>query len=356
MKEEFQGLGESRMIPVEKLRLDAFNPRMPESLQGSDQESLAVAMEIGFEAFAVAANIARFGFFASEPLIAVEDGEVFTVVEGNRRLTALLGLTSESLRSQFATPERWHEIAKTSALNTKTLIPVVIAPSKEAVIAVIGWRHISGILPWEPYAQARYVATLVDGQGFTYEQVAELIGKRRGDVASLYRDQAIADQASRLGIDTGNLEHSFSLLQVAMSTTKIREFVGAPIGGALIPGTDPIPTGKAEELKEVLGYIYGSEELPPVITDSRQISSLGNVISEPSGLAALRDGESLDAAKQRIAEIGGDPRERLLTRLTTVKKALLAAFEDYEAFADDDEVIELFGEIIEALSEVSLNN
>jgi hypothetical protein len=351
------GLGEMRELAIDQLLLDDENPRLPPSQHGKSQEELAIVMEMGFDAFTVAENISRFGYFASEPLIAIPaaDGK-FTVVEGNRRLTALLGLTNPMIRSQFATPDRWNELAEHSRITVSSLVPVVVASNRTEVTPVIGWRHVSGILQWEPYAQARYVASLIDGHGLTFEEVARLIGKKKTEVASLYRDQAIADQATALGLDTGGLEQSFSLLQVAMSSTKIRDYVGAPLGGALIPGTAPIPVDKSEELAEVLRYIYGNGEDQPVITDSRQISSLGNVIAEPVGLEALRDGETLEAAKQKIADGGIDPRERLLKRLRTVRNALVAAFEDYADYADDDEVIELFGEILENLSEVDAGN
>lgn len=351
------GLGDLMQLPISALRLDGQNPRLPPSHHGMDQEELAVTMEMAFDAFTVAENISRFGYFASEPLIAVPVGDgTFCVVEGNRRLTALLGLTDPSIRSQFATPDRWTVLASNSSLDGSTLVPVVVAPDRQTVTPVIGWRHVSGILQWEPFAQARYVASLIDGQNLSYEEVAHLIGKKKTDVASLYRDQAIADQAVSMGIDTGSLEQAFSLLTVAMTSPKIREFVGAPLGGSYEPGTQPIPVSKRDALEEVLGYIFGNGGEEPRITDSRQISALGNVIAEPAGLRALRDGETLDQAKQRIADNGVDPRERLLKRLRAARNSLVAAFEDYSEFAADDEVIELFGEILETLSDVESGN
>ena len=53
----------------------------------------------------------------------------------------------------------------------------------------------------------------------TFAEVAEMIGIDRTKVGNLYRDQAIANQAKALGIETGNVERSFSLLTVAMGTT-----------------------------------------------------------------------------------------------------------------------------------------
>ena len=349
-----QGLGDARLIALGDLLLDDMNPRLPPSQQGLPQVDLAVVLEMGFDAFTVAESIARFGFFSSEPLIAIPanaDGK-YVVVEGNRRLTALLGLTRADIRSEFATPERWEDLAEENSVTSESKVPVVVATSREACTPVIGYRHISGILQWSPFAQARYVAVLIDNEHRSYAEVAQLIGKDKSSVSALYRDQAIADQAIRLGIDTGGLESAFSLLQVAMSSTKIREFVGAPLGAQTVPGVDPIPEGNRDELAEVLGYVFGSGERGPVINDSRQISRLGNVIAEPAGLRALRDGETLDAASQRITDTGADPKERLKKRLTTAKNALLAAVEDIGQFYDDEEILDLIAEVSSAIREL----
>ena len=95
---------------------------------------------------------------------------------------------------------------------------------------------------------------------------------------------------------------------------------------------------------------------PPVINDSRQISALGNVIAEQAGLKALREGESLDLAKQRISDVGVDPRERLLKRLRAARNSLIAAFDDYADFTEDPEVSEIVGEILESLRDVESSN
>ena len=325
-----QRLGEVRLIALADLVLDDMNPRLPPSQQGLHQVDLAVVLEMGFDAFTVAESIACLGFFSSEPLIAIpsnEDGK-YVVVEGNRRLTALFGLAREDVRSKFATPDRWEALAAECAITNDTRVPVVVAISREACTPVIGYRHISEVLQWSPLVQALYVALLVDNEQRSYQEVAGLIGKGKSAVAALYRDQAIADQATHMGFDADRLEGAFSLLQAAMSSTKIREFVGAPFGVRTVPGTDPIPEDKADEFVEVLGYLFGSGQREPVINDSRQISQLGDVLADPVGLKALREGKSLEIAKQEVADTRFDPKGRLKRRLTGARNALLTVVDD----------------------------
>ena len=47
-------------------------------------------------------------------------------------------------------------------------MPVVVLPDRAAATPIIGFRHISGILQWQPYAQARYIARLVDEDDMSF--------------------------------------------------------------------------------------------------------------------------------------------------------------------------------------------
>lgn len=350
-------LGRSRTVPLKHLLLDPENPRLPATMQHADQESLAVSLEIGFEAFAVAESIALNGYFASEPLIVIpaERSGYWIVVEGNRRLAALLGLARPEIRAQFPDPQRWEELAVTADVTPDTHIPVVVVENRAVVVPIIGFRHISGIMQWSPYAQARYIAKLVDTDGLSIPEVSKLIGIDRTKAGNLYRDQAIAVQASTLGIETGPLESSFSLLTVAMGNVQLRQHIDAPLGSRMEPNTPPLPEGKSKELKELLTWVFGDGDAQPLISDSREISSLARVVGNPVGLAAIRSGETLQAAVQKIEEAGTDPRIRLIKRLTTAKRSLVAATDDLPAFTTDEEIREAVEEArdaVDALQEI----
>jgi hypothetical protein len=348
-----KAMGEARQVPLRALRLDQQNPRLTANMQGEPQEELAVHLELGFDPLTVAESIASHGYFGSEPLIVIagpaEHGEqTWTVVEGNRRLTALLGLVYPAIRTQFAGALRWDELASREAVSADDLIPVVVLPDRSAATPIIGFRHISGILQWQPYAQARYIARLVDEEGMGFADVAKMIGIDRTKVGNLYRDQAIAKQAADLGIPTGPLEEAFSLLTVAMSTTKLRDHLGAPLGSKTEHDQEPVPLGKAGELRELITWLYGDGEVEPVIGESRDIGKLGNVVANPVGLTALRKGETLEAATQKVKDAEAHPRTRLVNRLKAGRSALLAAVQDIADFADDEEILDLVEEVREA--------
>jgi hypothetical protein len=352
------GLGRRATAALRDLRLDAHNPRLPPNLRDGDQEALAVALDLGFEALAVAESISSHGYFNSEPLIVIpgeDEPATWTVVEGNRRLTALIGLARADVRAQFPDPQKWDALAEKTDITQETEFPVVVVKNRSVVVPIIGFRHISGILAWTPYAQARYVAKLVDEDHMSLAEVARMIGIDRTKAGNLYRDQAIAQQAQKIGLETGPLEQSFSLLTVAMGNVQLRDHIGAPLASKLEAGLDPVPQDRVQELKELLTWVFGHGDTPPLVSDSRQIGKLATVVGSAVGLAALRGGETLEVAHQRIQEAGADPRVRLMNRLRTARNSATAAKDDLPAFSDDPDVrsaVEEIRDAIDALLEI----
>jgi hypothetical protein len=355
---ESTGLGESRIEEIGNLLLDPKNPRLSESKQGISQSELAEELDLGFEAYTIAESIASHGFFKSEPLIVIPSDEKgkWITVEGNRRLTALLALAREDIRRNFPDSDKWNDLASKARVTLNTKIPIVVVQSRAEVVPIIGFRHISGILAWTPFAQARYIAKLVEDDGLTIAEVSKLIGIEKTRAGNLYRDQAIAQQATSFGIDTGPVESSFSLLTVAMNNVKLREHIGASLGSRLDPGAPPIPEEKKSQLRELLTWVYGDGDVAPKISDSREMTKLGKVVGSEIGLAALRNGATLALAEQTMDEDLPNAGRRLIKHLTASRNSLQSASAFIEEGADQQEVIELIEEIRDALNALDPNS
>lgn len=330
--EKVSTVGEAQSIPISQLRLDPDNPRMVSSKDGDSQYELAVTIEHAHDSLMVAESIASMGYFANEPLIVVqsEKKNEWIVVEGNRRLTALLGLTDKELRDEFFESDKWNNLAATVDISPTTLIPCIQVGDRRQVNAIVGFRHISGIAAWSPYAQASFIANLVDNEGLTFNEVSTMVGKKRADVAKLYRNFEIAQQAKKSGEVSNALEGTFSLLTVAMSSPALRTHIGAPATSEIEPGVAPIPQEKVAELHEVLGWIFGSEKKGPLITDSRQIGGLGRVVQNEAGLAALRTGASIDAAQSAIQAKGLPRKDKIKIHLKAGTSAIRMARAEIE--------------------------
>jgi hypothetical protein len=349
-------VGTAMSLPLYELELDVDNPRLISDSHDNSQADLASTIAIKFEAIEVAKSIARNGFFANEPLIviATSDSNKWTVVEGNRRLTALLGLAFQHIRDGFYQKEEWEKIAESASLSKDILIPCVKVDDRSQVASIIGFRHISGILDWTPYAQASYIAHLVETEGHNFEIVAEMIGKSRTEVTNLYRNFTIARQASSSGIASTELEGAFSLLTVAMSSPHLRTHISAPTGREVVPTSTPIPVEKINELGELVGWIFGNNDTPALIEDSRQISSLGRVVANQNGLQAIRSGTAttIEAALAAIEAVTIDPIEKIRRHLTASLNALRMASQAIDGDINNSQFIDVLGDLEEELTSI----
>lgn len=338
-------LGKPDELPISQLRLDPLNPRLPQSYQGAPEETLLKWIVETYNALEVARSIALHGYFPSEPLIVIsEQDDKYIVVEGNRRLVALKTLADPTLAKELDDAADWRTLADRTVLPAK--IPVIIAPDRRSVAPIIGYRHISGIEPWEPYAKARFIASLVDDEKLKFQDVADLVGERSSDVAANYRNYAIVAQAQdNFGIDSARVTGRFGVFTRAMSSLPLRTYIGAPAPASVHPGKRPLAEHSGPKLQELFSWVFGDDTEDPVIGESRNITELGHVVSSVDGLRILK--ETRDLEESFIA--AGGLRERLIRRLTNAHNNLDAAREDLVAYYDDEDVQRLLSRCKQAL-------
>src|ERR1700693_1669019 len=88
-------------IPVNDLLLDADNPRLLDAGIGPNatQEQILNTLWTMMAVDEVALSIAENGFYQHEPLYATKHGDKYHVIEGNRRLAAVMLLRNDRLRT-----------------------------------------------------------------------------------------------------------------------------------------------------------------------------------------------------------------------------------------------------------------
>src|SRR5262245_17630170 len=159
---------EWKIVPmkVNRLMLDPDNPRLASADAGTDKKALLKFMWDEMAVDEVALSIAANKFFHEEPLLVIPasekpkkgEEEKYTVVEGNRRLCAVMLLRDPKLR----------EFVKATDLPTLTQkeiddlaeLPVSIYETRKELWADFGFRHINGTKSWEAEPKAKYVARL----------------------------------------------------------------------------------------------------------------------------------------------------------------------------------------------------
>ncbi len=326
-------------ISRSKLLLDNKNPRLPEGISEEDQPKLIEFVANEYDSIAIARSIAYHGFFLSEPLIGiVSDKDECIIVEGNRRLAALKLLENDDLRAKLdlTDDDEWDDLAEKAELPET--IPVIIVSDRRSVAPIIGYRHISGIEPWDPWAKARFIASLIEDETLEFIEVASEVGENENDIKAHYRNyRIIYEGKENYNIDTRRAEGRFGVFTRAMSSLPLREHIGAPSPSDVKKEKTIIRKKKANELQELLSWLFGTEEQKPVIQESRDISTLGIVVKSEEGLRVLRKARNLDEAF--IA--AGGLRERLLKRLNTASSHLEAAEYDLHLYPKDDEVLTL---------------
>jgi hypothetical protein len=324
-------------VPLANLLLDYRNPRFREEYQASSlsQDELCLLIDKHYDAIQIARSIAWHGYFESEPLIAVEEGSngEYVVVEGNRRLAALKGLASPSLREQLTEQTRaWGSLP--AQVDLPDDFPVVVVRDRQAIVPLLGFRHISGIEPWEPIAQARYITSLVD-EGRSLEDIAELVGRSLREVRSMYRDHEILRQgAEQFNLDTNRAEESFGVFTAAMGRTKLRGYIDAPEPRDVNPSYWPIPEQSAPKLDLLLTYIFGKDGgKGRVIHDSRQLAGLGDILADPSGQAeaVLIETNNVDETLQWMR----GAHEKLQGYVQSAERAINSALELGASSIDD---------------------
>lgn len=316
-------------IALDKLHLDADNPRLPESLKRSEPEMLLhIAETTAIEDLVNA--IAENGYFEGEPLVVVEivskPGH-FTVVEGNRRLTALRLLQNPRTLKE---PSKRLLAIVAEAQHKPDLIPCVVCASRTDVLPYLGFRHITGVKEWEPLAKARYMKQLLDAltdkktpADERYATIARAIGSRRDHIQRNLDALAVyvcARDAQFFGIaNLGEDTLKFGTLYTAIGDDRIGAYVGSsrvatpkksdgdkPRYEAADPIIEPDVLNRAH-IEELLRWMFEeNKDGETRLGDSRNLKKLGVVLTHGEAVRAMRAGSALDYAYRLTSGVTED--------------------------------------------------
>ncbi len=344
-----------REVRVEQLELDPQNPRLAMNGGQRSPEELIKFLWTEMAVDEVALSIAANGFFREEPLFIIpKDNRPFTdrskkyvVVEGNRRLAAVLLLRDEQLRNRIGATDL--PSLPASSIAQLDLLPVSVYQDRRSLWQYFGFRHINGAKPWDAYAKAKYVATVHEKFGEPLDRIAESIGDRHTTVQRLYRGYKLLEQAEeQVGFSAENRVRSrfyFSHLYTAADQPEFQEFLGIKAGDASLKH-HPVPRSKLSNLRELTLWLYGdrTEGVQPLVrTQNPDLNTLRRVLARPRGLAALRVGASLERAARAAAGDRRLFREALVRSQEDLREAKATVTNGYTG---DDELFEVIEEIV----------
>lgn len=147
-------------ILLSDLLLDPNNPRLPNYVQGKNEDEIISYMLLEESTLELMQAIGKNGFFQGEQLLVIEKNDKYVVVEGNRRLTSVKLLNNPKLaKVQNSLVQKiWDDaIYKDDSITT---LPCMVFENENDIHDYLGYKHITGIQPWNLRQKAKYLTYL----------------------------------------------------------------------------------------------------------------------------------------------------------------------------------------------------
>jgi hypothetical protein len=289
----FEGKGNRRPqldIKIDLIQVDKKNPRLVPYLENPDKATQFDLISVLYENFdteAVAMSLVENGYFDEEPIIVVpnkipssfsfaaypnpdelaaainfliENNEIsFTVVEGNRRTSAIKLITDIKLRKELGIDKFYPKTDDDARILDISNIPCIIYEKRKDVSSYLGVRHIAGLLKWEAFAQAAYTASVIEQElekGFTIAESIKQVQKVVGDRSDKLRKQYITyklflEARDNLEFNVRPIINKFSLLTVAYNSASIREYLGVEAYSKVDLDSELITSDKHDNFKNI---------------------------------------------------------------------------------------------------------
>jgi len=323
-------------IELHKLLLDGENPRfgVARGSRGNQTDILDYIVE-NFGIDDVLSSLAYNGYFEAEPLIARMNGDgTYTIVEGNRRLSACLILSKDgraknqahrALQFPKELLEKWHATSK---------IPVhvfKVGDDLHKLNAYLGVRHITSAKAWDSYAKAAWIESIVKSGQMNLEQICEVTGDKNRTIRRLLEGYYFINQLieshhfdPRNSVRKGrgsNPDFPFSWVYTLLDYGPVREHLGLD---DFDPSQEkPIPSDKLREASDVVKYMFGdrSSATNAAIRDSRQLGALALAISDPVQRELLSRGKNI----QEVEKLTKPAIDQITGSLAIIREELASA-------------------------------
>lgn len=348
---------------LQDLCLDPLNVRLGRSNTSPNlpQEKILDLMK-DWTLDELAVSFLESGFWPQEALLVVRENlygrPSLVVVEGNRRLAALR-LLHEAIEGQL-TSRKWVEIAKSKKATDYLFekIPYLIAESRKDVEAFLGFRHVTGIMEWQPAEKAQFITRLIEEDHMTYEEVMRKIGSKTSAVRQNYISYKLLLQMEELEkISLEHVEEKFSVLYLSLRTEGVQKYLQIDIQAGPEKAKRPVPPSHLKSLVKFALWLFGDKKTPPLVRDSRQVDDFGRILESKKAVQYLERSEKPDFEMAfRLA--GGDEPEivRLVESAADNIELALSRAHLYSKSKDLCSAVERLGEdtfrLLESFQEV----
>lgn len=305
---------EIKYAKLDELRLDPTNPRLGRNNVGRDvKQGKVLELMKDWTLDELAVSFLESGFWPHEALLVVNENLYgkpgLVVVEGNRRVAALKYLY-DALHDNPVS-KKWAEIAKgvTPPKQLFEKIPYILINSRRDIEAFLGFRHVTGIKEWKPAEKAEYIAKLIENRSMTYEEVSRKIGSKTPVVRQHYISyRLLLQMEDQEDISLKHVEDKFSVLYLSLRSAGVNKYLQIDIKSGPKQALRPVPRSHLKALTKFALWLFGDDETPPMVRESRQVDDFGTILESREAVKYLErsDKPSFETAF-RLA--GGDEPE-----------------------------------------------
>ena len=332
-------------IVLENLKLDLYNPRLPKSKQGKNEKTVIEYLLLEAATTELMESIGENDFFAGEMLLVVPDEtdtDKYVVVEGNRRLTAVLLLSKPELTTVRKSMVK--EISDNAKFKPPKL-PCLVFKSRNDVQKYLGFVHITGKKSWRMLEKARYLYEISTNEKFKdvpFQQVCKEIARTIGSKYPYVRKILISYELYKIVEDENFYQiddlsdSNFYLNYFADGLLKdnIREFINVNM-----LSEKPLENINRKQFKELcLWWFKKTEGVSRVLGDSEGMKYLNAVIGNEIALKAFREGATISDAYELTDNIDNQFRKKIKDSLEAIEQAdrLSNKIKDYYKELYDD--------------------
>lgn len=362
------------MIPLNELNLDSRNPRFGAEKGGrvSQSDILDFIVE-NFGVEDVLSSLAYNGYFSAEPLIArKEDDGSYTVVEGNRRLSACLILAGSVRAKNHKRRTEEYRTAVKNEWTDETLVPVQVFEKGDNSLrlnAYLGVRHIMSAKAWDSYAKAAWIHEVVSAGEMTLDQISQVTGDKNRTIRRLLegyyfinqlKDEAVFLPENSLRKGRGsNPEFPFSWVYTVLDYGVVRDWLELPQDDPA--NKKPIKKSKIADSAALVTYMFGDRGRGRIaaVEDSRQLSALAAALGDPTKRDWLASGRTVaqiealsKAPVDQFAKALNDAHDGLALALKIASEGGLSKEEATQLLSRTKEVANLAASVFKSLRDM----
>ena len=339
----------SKKLSVTSLLLDQQNPRLPQS-GALGQRQIIDELVTHDSVYELAKDITAQGFFPTETLLGVRDGDQVVIIEGNRRLAALKLLINPELAPQ-AHLEKFRRLGEKVPTAVLAKVQVSMAPSREAATPILLSRHTAQqIQSWKRPMQARFYRQLLE-RGLTPDDLVQSYGVTVGQIQDWIRADAVYRLACSLDFPDdvkvrvqNNREFPLSTLERLVESQPVRDFLmlKPDVREVLISAAKPTAFLKA--FRRIVSDVATGKVDSRLANDADDIATYVNTLADikppakSSGKFSIRDHLSQTDKPTPIVNTRVTARRRIATSPSAIPKGL-------KCFCSDPRVNDIFYEL-----------